>query len=65
MFALIGRNVIVHIAQFVFYHSKAFVNEHGGADGNLVLVLHPVFVIDGYEGAQHVFCTLSGDIPER
>ncbi|CDB10186.1 unknown [Bacteroides sp. CAG:633] len=60
--ALVGGDVFVDIAQFALDDAQTFVDEHGGADGNLVLVFHPVFVVDGDQRVEHVFGTLGADI---
>ena len=62
--ALVGRNIVIHIAQLAFYHTESLIDEHAGTDGYLVLVLHPVLIIDGYEGIQHLLGTLDADILE-
>ena len=53
------------MSQLLLDDSQTFVDEHGGADGYLVLVLHPVFVVDGYQGIEHVFGTLDANVFQR
>ena len=64
MLALVGGDVIVHVTQFALDHTEAAVNELRGTNGYLVLVPHPVLVIDSYQGVQHVFRPLGGNILE-
>ena len=58
-------DVLVHIAKFSLNDTETVVNEHGGADGYLVLVLYPVLVIDRNQRVQQVFRTLDAYIHIR
>ena len=60
--ALVGRYVLVNAAELLLYHRETVVYEHRGAHGDLVLVLYPVFVVDGYQRVQHVLGPLGADI---
>ena len=60
--ALVGRDVLVHDAQLMLYHREALVDEHRGAHGYLVLVLDPVFVVDGYQRVEHVLGPLGAHV---
>ena len=65
MLAFERGDVIIHIAKLSFNHPQTFVDEHGGADRNLIFVSYPVLVVNGYQGVKHIFCPLGGYILER
>ena len=48
---------VLHSAQFLFNDDETFVNEVGGVDGHLVLVLDGGLVIHLNEGVQHILGT--------
>ena len=65
MLALVGGDVFIHIAQFTFDNGQTLVDEHRSAYGDLVLVLHPVLVIYGYQHVQYILRTLDADVLKR
>ena len=64
VFALEGGNVFVDVAQLALDDAEAVGDELRGADGDLVLVLDPVFVVDLDEGVQQVFGLADGGIAD-
>ena len=64
MFALVRRYVLVHVSELPLDHPQTLVDEHRGADGDLVFILHPVFVVNGDQRVENVFGALDGMIPE-
>ena len=44
------------MSQLAFDYTQTVAYELRGADGNLVLVLYPLFVVHLYQGVQYVFC---------
>ena len=64
VFALEGGNVFVDVAQLALDDAEAVGDELRGADGDLVLVLDPVFVVDLDEGIQQVFGLADGGIAD-
>ncbi len=62
MFALVVGDVFVHVSQLVLYHVQTVADELRGADGNLVLVLNPVLIINLDQGVQYVFRFPGGGI---
>ena len=63
--ALVGGDVLVDVAELLLDDAEALVDEHGGAHGDLVLVLDPVLVVDGDQGVEHVLGALGVDVLER
>ena len=53
---------MVNAAKFAFDDAEALVDKLRCADGNLVLVVNPVFVVDLNGGIDYVFGTLCIDI---
>ena len=64
VFALVGGDVLVHIAQFPLDDAQTLVDEHRGRDGDLVLVPYPVLVVYRDHGVQYVLGPLRGDVAE-
>ena len=60
--ALERGDVAVDVPQLMLDDIEALIDELGGADGNLVLVFHPVLVVDGDDGVEDVLSTLRIDI---
>ena len=62
--ALVGGDVGVDIAELALDDAEALVDELAGAHGYLVLVLHPVFVVDGDKGVEELLGALDGIVAE-
>lgn len=65
VFQFEGFNLGFHIVQFLGNLHQTFVDEVFGIDGNLVLVLDGLFVVDGDEGVQYIFGTDGREITQR
>lgn len=55
-------DILVHTAQLLLDHTQTLVDESGGAEGDLVAVFDPVFVIDKDQGTDDVFGTFGREI---
>ena len=53
-----------HFVELLGDFHQAFVDEVGGVDGHLVLVLDALFVVDGDEGVEHVLGTHGGEVTQ-
>ena len=62
---LVGGDVGVHARQLALDHPETVVDEHRSGVRYLVLVTHPVLVIDGDQGVQDVLGTLGGHVLDR
>ena len=59
---LVRGNISIHITQLFLNNLQTVVDELGGADSNLVLILYPILVVDGNKGVEHFFCSLDGNV---
>ena len=55
MLAFVAGYIFVYMPQFALYHTQTIANELRGADGYLVFVPNPVFIINLDQGIQDVF----------
>ena len=62
---LVGGDVGVHARQLALDHPETVVDEHRSGVRYLVLVTHPVLVIDGDQGVKDVLGTLGGHVLDR
>ena len=64
VFAFVRRYIFVHMAKFLLNHAKAVVDKGRSADGNLVLVFYPIFVVDSNHRVQDILSPLHAYILE-